>query len=144
MFLREICKIFLTKYMRKLIVQEFITLDGIMQAPGGPEEDTSTGFKFGGWTAPYFREVDDEAGEFMKRWMESTDIMLGRKTFDIFSAYWPTHADMWPGINDVTKYCVSTTLEKTDWNNSVFLKNVEEIKKLKDSEGGPIKVQAEV
>jgi dihydrofolate reductase len=140
MFLREICKIFLTKYMRKLIVQEFITLDGIMQAPGGPEEDTSTGFKFGGWTAPYFREADDEASEFMKRWMESTDIMLGRKTFDIFSAYWPTHTEMWPGINDVTKYCVSSTLEKSDWNNSVFLKNVEEIKKLKDSDGGPIKV----
>jgi dihydrofolate reductase len=126
--------------MRKIIVQEFITLDGVMQAPGGPEEDTGGGFQYGGWTAPYFREVDDEAGEFMKRWMESTDILLGRKTFDIFAGYWPSHADIWPGINDVTKYCVSSTLEKSDWNNSVFLKNVDDIKKLKASEGGDIKV----
>jgi dihydrofolate reductase len=126
--------------MRKIIVQEFITLDGIMQAPGGPEEDTSSGFKFGGWTAPYFAEADAAADEFMKKWMESTDILLGRKTFEIFSAYWPQHGDMWPGINDVTKYCVSTTLEKSDWNNSVFLKNVDDIKKLKATEGGAIKV----
>ncbi len=126
--------------MRKIIVQEFITLDGVMQAPGGPEEDTSSDFKYGGWTAPYFREADDAAGEFMKKWMESTDILLGRKTFDIFSAYWPQHGDMWPGINDVTKYCVSTTLEKSNWHNSVFLKNVDDIKKLKASEGGAIKV----
>jgi dihydrofolate reductase len=126
--------------MRKIIVQEFITLDGVMQAPGGPDEDKSSGFKYGGWTAPYFAEADAEAGEFMQKWMESTDILLGRKTFDIFASYWPTHADMWPGINDVTKYCVSTTLAKSDWNNSVFLKNVDDIKKLKAGEGGPIKV----
>ena len=126
--------------MRKIIVQEFITLNGIMQAPGGPEEDTSSGFKYGGWVAPYFREVDDEASELMKNWMKSTDILLGRKTFDIFASYWPTHADMWPGINDVTKYCVSTTLEKSDWNNSVFLKNANDIIKLKEGEGGDIKV----
>ena len=126
--------------MRKVIVQEFMTLDGVMQAPGGPEEDASSGFKYGGWTAPYFHEADAAADEFMQKWMESTDILLGRKTFDIFSAYWPTHAEMWPGINDVTKYCVSTTLEKSDWNNSVFLKSVNDIKKLKASEGGDIKV----
>jgi len=126
--------------MRKLIVQEFITLDGVMQAPGGPDEDTASGFKYGGWTAPYFREVDDAAAEFMQEWMRSTDILLGRKTFDIFAAYWPTHADIWPGINEVTKYVVSTTLDKSDWQNSVVLKNVEDIKKLKESEGGDIKV----
>lgn len=126
--------------MRKIIVQEFITLDGVMQAPGGPDEDTSSGFEYGGWTAPYFHEVDTEADAFMRRWMESTDILLGRKTFDIFSAYWPTHAEMWPGINAVTKYCVSTTLEKSDWNNSMFLKNVEDIKKLKTGEGSALKV----
>lgn len=126
--------------MRKIIVQEFITLDGVMQAPGGPDEDTSSGFQYGGWTAPFFQGVDAEAGKFMERWMESTDILLGRKTFDIFSSYWPTHADMWPGINDVTKYCMSTTLHTSDWNNSVFLKNVEDLKKLKDSDGAPIKV----
>jgi dihydrofolate reductase len=126
--------------MRKIIIQEFITLDGVMQAPGGPDEDTSSDFKFGGWTAPYFHDADEAAGKFMQRWMESTDILLGRKTFDIFSAYWPTHEDMWPGINDVTKYCVSTTLEKSDWKNSVFLKNLDDIKKLKAGEGSDIKV----
>lgn len=126
--------------MRKIIVQEFITLNGVMQAPGGPDEDTTSGFEYGGWVAPYFREVDDEATEFMKKWMQSTDILLGRKTFDIFASYWPTHADMWPGINDVTKFCVSTRLEKSDWNNSIFLKDVDDIKKLKEGEGGDIKV----
>jgi dihydrofolate reductase len=128
--------------MRKIIVQEFITLDGVMQAPGGPDEDKASGFKYGGWTAPYFREADDAAGEFMKKWMESTDILLGRKTFDIFAAYWPSHADMWPGINDVTKYVMSntTTENKTDWPNCVFLNDVDELKKLKAGDGGDIKV----
>lgn len=128
--------------MRKIIVQEFITLDGVMQAPGGPEEDQSQQFEHGGWTAPYFREADDQAGEFMAKWMQSTDILLGRKTFDLFAAYWPEHADMWPGIQDVTKYVVSSTLSEnnTDWRNVTFLKNVDDIKKLKDSDGGDLKV----
>lgn len=126
--------------MRKIIVQEFITLNGIMQAPGGPEEDTSSDFKYGGWVAPYFAEIDDEANEFMQKWMKSTDILLGRKTFDIFASYWPTHEETWPGINQVTKYCVSRTLENSDWNNSVFLKDSDDIKKLKEGEGDEIKV----
>jgi dihydrofolate reductase len=126
--------------MRKIIVQEFITLDGVMQAPGGPDEDTTSGFKYGGWTAPYFNEADEEAGEFMQKWMKSADLLLGEKTFKIFAAYWPEHADMWPGIMDVTKYCVSTSVDKSDWKNSVFLKNVDDIKKLKDSEGSEIQV----
>jgi dihydrofolate reductase len=126
--------------MRKIIVQEFMTLDGVMQAPGGPEEDPSSNFKYGGWTAPYFREADEEAGEFMAEWMRSTDILLGRKTFDIFADYWPKHADMWPGINDVTKYVMSTTLDQSDWSNTTFLKNIDELKKLKESDGGDIKV----
>lgn len=126
--------------MRKIIVQEFITLDGVMQAPGGPEEDTSLDFKFGGWTAPYFHEADKEAGEMMQKWMKSADLLLGRKTFEIFAGYWPTHAEMWPGINDVTKYVMSTTMDKSDWQNSVFLKNVDEIKKLRNSEGTDIQV----
>lgn len=127
--------------MRKIIIQEFITLDGVMQAPGGPDEDTTSGFKYGGWTAPYFQAADAEAGEFMqKHVMNSTDLLLGRKTFDIFAAYWPKHEAAWPGINDVTKYCVSTTLGKSDWSNSVFLKSVEEIKKLKATEGSELKV----
>jgi dihydrofolate reductase len=131
--------------MRKIIVQEFITLDGIIQAPGGPEEDESGSFKYGGWTAPYFYEADEAAGKFMQRWMESTDILLGRKTFDIFAAYWPEHAEMWPGINDVTKYVVSSNKNKHDiknsaWKNSVLLTSVDDIKKLKNTEGSDIKV----
>ncbi len=123
--------------MRKIIIQEFITLEGVMQAPGGPEEDTSSDFNYGGWTAPYFAEADEAAGSFMQKWMESTDILLGRKTFEIFAAYWPEHAEMWPGINDVTKYVVSTTMDesdtaKSDWKNSVLLKNVDDVRTLKN------------
>lgn len=131
--------------MRKIIVQEFITLDGVMQAPGGPEEDTANDFKYGGWTAPYFAETDAEAGEFMAKWMESTDILLGQKTYELFAQYWPKHADMWPGIIDVTKYVVSDSMSESDvansgWDNSVLLKNVDDIKKLRDSDGPAVKV----
>jgi dihydrofolate reductase len=126
--------------VRKIIIQEFITLDGVMQAPGGPDEDASSGFKYGGWTAPYFHEADVEANEFMQKWMKPTDLLLGRKTFEIFAAYWPKHADMWPGIMEVTKYCVSTTLEKSDWKNSIFLKSVEEVKKLRASKDSDLQV----
>src|SRR6185503_10038464 len=126
--------------MRKIIIQEFITLDGVMQAPGGPEEDTSSDFTYGGWTAPYFAEADQEGGELMAKWLQSTDLLLGRKTFDIFADYWPKHADMWPGIMDVTKYCVSTTLSASDWQNSVFLKSVGDVKELKGSDGGDLQV----
>lgn len=123
--------------MRKIIVLSFITLDGVMQAPGGPKEDTSGGFKYGGWTAPYFDEV---AGKVMAKQMKSTDLLLGRKTFEIFANYWPEHADVWPGINDVTKYVMSRTMKKSDWKNSVFLNNLEEIKKLKNSKGSALQV----
>jgi dihydrofolate reductase len=126
--------------MRKIIVLSFITLDGVMQAPGGPDEDTSSGFKYGGWTAPYFYEADEAAGELMKKQMKSADLLLGRKTFEIFAAYWPEHADFWPGINEVTKYVMSNTMDKSDWQNSVFLKSVDDIKKLKHSEGSDIQV----
>lgn len=128
--------------MRKLIVQSFITLDGVVQAPGGPEEDEAGAFKYGGWTAPYFNEADAAAGEFMQEWMRSTDLLLGRKTFDIFAAYWPQHTDVWPGINDVTKYVASTTLttNTTAWPNVTFLSGVDEIQKLKEGEGPDIKV----
>jgi dihydrofolate reductase len=126
--------------MRKIIVQEFITLDGVMQAPGGPDEDTESGFTFGGWTAPYFNEADEAGNSMMAKWMQPADLLLGRKTFDIFETYWPEHADLWPGIMDVTKYCVSTTKDTSTWKNSVFLKSVDDIKKLKDGEGGDIQV----
>ena len=126
--------------MRKIIVLSFITLDGVMQAPGGPDEDTSNGFEYGGWTAPYFYEADEAAGEFMENQMKSADLLLGRKTFEIFASYWPEHADYWSGINDVTKYVMSKTMDKSDWKNSVFLKSVEDIEKLKKSEGSDIQV----
>ncbi len=126
--------------MRKINVLEFITLDGVMQAPGGPEEDTSDGFKYGGWTVPYF---DDFAGKIMAKQMKQPfSLLLGRKTFDIFSSYWPKHEDVWPGINDVTKYVVSTSLKKADWKNSVIIntKVVEELKKLKSQDGPDMQV----
>lgn len=126
--------------MRNIILQEFITLDGVMQAPGGPEEDTSGDFKYGGWTAPYYAEADAEAGALMEKWMQPADLLLGRKTFDIFADFWPSHADMWPGINDVTKYVMSTSRETSNWQNSVFLKSMEDIKALKESEGSDIHV----
>ena len=123
--------------MRKIIVLSFITLDGVMQAPGGPEEDMSGGFEYGGWTVPYF---DDAAGKLMDQQLQSADLLLGRKTFDIFASYWPQHADEWPGINDVTKYVMSTSTKESDWSNAVFLESVEDIEKLKNSEGGDIQV----
>jgi len=126
--------------MRKIIVLSFMTLDGVMQAPGGPEEDTSSGFPYGGWVAPYFDEADEAAGEIMAKQLKSADLLLGRKTFEIFAAYWPEHADVWPGINDVTKYVMSRSMDRADWKNSVFLKSIEDIKKLKDSEGSDIQV----
>jgi dihydrofolate reductase len=123
--------------MRKIVVQTFITLDGVMQAPGGPEEDKADGFKYGGWQYPY---LDESSGEAMQKLMTPADLLLGRKTFEIFASYWPKHASEWPGINDVTKYAVSTTLNKSDWENSKFLKNIDDIKKLKNTEGSDLKV----
>ncbi len=123
--------------MRKIIVLSFITLDGVVQAPGGPKEDTSGGFKYGGWVAPYFDEV---AGKIMEKQMKPADYLLGRKTFEIFAAYWPEHADLWPGINEATKYVVSRTMKKSDWSNSVFLKTAAAIKKLKNTKGADIQV----
>jgi len=123
--------------MRKIIVLSFITLDGVMQAPGGPEEDTSGGFKYGGWVAPYF---DDVGGKVMEKQMKPADLLLGRKTFEIFASYWPEHENAWPGINDVTKYVMSKTMKKSDWKNSVFLKTLADIEKLKNSKGSDIQV----
>ncbi|RED23362.1 dihydrofolate reductase [Flavobacterium cutihirudinis] len=123
--------------MRRIIVITMITIDGVMQAPGGPEEDTSGGFEYGGWVAPF---GDEEYGNVMQEQMKPADILLGRKTFDIFEDYWPKHADGWPGINEVTKYVLSSTKTTSDWENSEFLSSVDDIKKLKNLEGGDIKV----
>jgi dihydrofolate reductase len=123
--------------MRKIIVLSFITLDGVMQAPGGPEEDTSGGFKYGGWVAPYWDEVGNKV---MEKQMKPADLLLGRKTFEIFASYWPEHSDFWPGINDVIKYIMSKTIKKSDWKNSVFLKSLADIKEIKNSKGSDLQV----
>jgi dihydrofolate reductase len=123
--------------MRKITVLSMITLDGVMQAPGGPKEDTSGGFKYGGWTAPYGDEV---YGKVVQKELKPADYLLGRKTFEIWEGYWPEHADFWPGINDGTKYVMSKTRKKSDWKNSVFINNLAGIKKLKNSKGSDIQV----
>ena len=87
-----------------------ITLDGVMQAPGGPKEDTSGGFKYGGWTAPYGDEVYSKV---VQKELKPADYLLGRKTFEIWAGYWPEHADFWPGINEGTKYVLSKTMKKS-------------------------------
>ncbi len=128
--------------MRKIIIQEFISLDGVIQAPGGPDEDKSSDFKYGGWTAPYFYEADEEANEFMQKNMNSADLLLGKKTYEIFAAYWPEHADMWPGINDVTKYVVSNGPVELTWVNSELITGdvVARIKEIKEGDGSVLKV----
>src|SRR5688572_7513617 len=123
--------------MRKIIVISMISLDGVMQAPGGPEEDTSGGFKYGGWTAPY---GDEAAGKVFEKLMKPSDLLLGRKTFEIWENYWPQHEAGWPGINDVMKHVLSTTRKKSDWKNSVFIDSLPGIEKLKESHGPDIQV----
>jgi len=115
-----------------------VTLDGVMQAPGGPEEDTLGGFKYGGWTAPYGDEVGGKVVQ--EELKQPADYLLGRKTFEIWAAYWPEHADFWPGINEGTKYVMSKAMKKSDWKNTVFIESLEDIKKLKNSEGLDIQV----
>ena len=124
--------------MRKIIVLEFITLDGVMQAPGGSKEDTAEGFKYGGWMGPYFDKV---GGLEMDKQMKKTyGLLLGRKTYDIFSGYWPEHTETWPQINKVPKYVVSKTLKNPKWENTEVIKDVEELKKLKNSKGPDLQV----
>lgn len=115
-----------------------ISLDGVMQAPGGPEEDTSGGFKYGGWTEPYGDEVFDNVVQ--KELKQTADYLLGRKTFEIWENYWPQHGDFWPGINEGRKYVLSTTRKTSDWKASVFLNGLAEIEKLKNSNGPDIQV----
>lgn len=129
--------------MRKIIVLTFVSLDGVMQAPGGKEEDRSGDFKFGGWTFPYFDEVSgQEMGEQIG---EQYDLLLGRKTYDIFAAYWPKQDASNPvttPFNKATKYVASTTLKNPTWEKTVVLNGdvVAELKKLKQSEGKDLQV----
>lgn len=128
--------------MRKITVLSMITLDGVMQGPGGPKEDTSGAFKYGGWTAAYSDKV---FGKVMQKELQAADYLLGRKTFEIFAGYWPQHGDFWPGINEGTKYVFSKNLKKSDplvsgWKHSVVLKTAADIKKLKATKGPDIQV----
>jgi len=128
--------------MRKLIVLSMITLDGVLQAPGGPKEDQSEGFKYGGWMAPYGDEVYNEV---VQKELQPADYLLGRKTFEIWADYWPKHGDFWPGINEGMKYVFSKNMKKSDplitgWKNSALVKSPADIKKIKHTNGPDIQV----
>ena len=127
--------------MRKLVVLSFLTLDGVMQAPGGPQEDTSGGFRYGGWIVPY---ADDVLGNVMGEQMSRPfNLLLGRKTYDIFAGYWPHHESNWPGVNKATKYVASKDRSlKLDWSNSVLLTGniATEVQKLKTQDGPELHV----
>jgi dihydrofolate reductase len=126
--------------MRKCIVLEFVTLDGVIQAPGGPQEDTEGDFKYGGWVVPY---ADESFGAIMQEQMTKTrTLLLGRKTYEIFASYWPTHENDWPGINAATKYVVSDTRTESLWENTVFITDniVDQVRRLKQQDGPDLQV----
>lgn len=105
--------------MRKVIVISHLSLDSVIQSMGAPEEDTSGGFAYGGWTAPY---SDDVLGSVINREMNLPfELLIGRKTFDIWAPFWPQHADVWPGVNTTTKYVASNTMTSHEWQPTVFL-----------------------
>jgi dihydrofolate reductase len=126
--------------MRKIIVLTFVSLDGVMQGPGGPTEDPSGNFTLGGWTVPYF---DEFLGQVMTEQMgQPFDLLLGRKTFEIFASYWPQHPEEGAGINNATKYVASNTLTSHTWKTTVFLSGnvADEIKKLRAGDGPDLQV----
>src|SRR5262245_60270199 len=128
--------------MRKLVVGSFLTMDGVMQAPGGPNEDTEGGFRHGGWLVPYF---DQKLGEVMTKWTKRAGaFLLGRKTYEIFAGSWPKATDpadeIATALNTRPKFVASRTLDKVEWNNSILLKGdvAEEGAQLKTQGGGEI------
>lgn len=126
--------------MRKLVVGMFTTLDGVMQAPGGPNEDREGGFQHGGWLVPFF---DEAFGESMGAWTKRAGaLLLGRKTYEIFAASWPNSSDPDEVLNSVPKFVASRMLDKVTWNNSHLLKGdiVEEVAKLKAQTGDEIQL----
>ena len=130
--------------MRKLVVGAFVSLDGVMQAPGGPNEDREGGFEHGGWLVPYF---DEKFGEIMTDWTKRAGaFLLGRKTYEIFAGSWPNSTDAADeaatALNTRPKYVASRTLDRVGWNNSSLLKGdvAEEVAKLKAQDGGEIQV----
>lgn len=129
--------------MRKVVVLSFVSLDGVMQAPGGPEEDTSGGFQYGGWTVPY---ADEFSGNIMGKQMSVPfDLLLGGKTYDIFAAYWPKQdpTGQFAGpFNKATKYVVSASSPKLDWEKSVLIEGdvVAKLRELKQQDGPMLQV----
>jgi dihydrofolate reductase len=126
--------------MRKIIVLEHISLDGVIQAPGGADEDTNGGFAYGGWISSYSDEI---LGTLLRRQMNMPfDLLLGRKTFEIWAPYWPKHADIWPGVNTATKYIASSTMTSSEWQPSVFLNGdiPEKVAKIKQGQGPDLHV----
>ncbi len=126
--------------MRRVMVLEHVSLDGVIQAPGGPDEDTSGGFAYGGWIAPY---SDAMLGTVLRRQMNLPfDLLLGRKTFEIWASYWPQHAAAWPGVNTATKYVASHTMTSHEWQPSVFLNGdiADKVAKIKQQPGPDLHV----
>ena len=129
--------------MRKVIVLEHISIDGVIQAPGGSEEDTSSGFAYGGWISSY---SDAILGTALRRQMNRPfDLLLGRKTFEIWAPYWPQHGEAWPGVITATKYVASNTMISHEWQPSVFLNGVngditEKVAKIKQQPGPDLHV----
>jgi len=132
--------------MRKIVVNTFVTLDGVMQAPGGPEEDPAGGFNWGGWSVNYW---DEKMGKVMDEAMaQPFDLLLGRRTYEIFAAHWPFVKNDHPEksaadkLNGARKYVVSKTLAKADWENSRLIKHdaMKEIAMLKEQNGPEIQV----
>jgi dihydrofolate reductase len=130
--------------MRKIIVGAMVSIDGVMQAPGGPPEDPTKGFKFGGWVMPYF---DQEFGEELDRVFKAFDLLLGRKTYEIFAAYWPYYDENGPDgvaklFKDIKKYAVSRSGEvDTSWQGSVLLRDITDVKRLKQEDGPDLVTQ---
>jgi dihydrofolate reductase len=132
--------------MRKVIVGAMVSMDGVMQAPGAPTEDPTKGFKFGGWVMPYF---DQEFGEELDRlFNEKFDLLLGRKTYEIFAAYWPYYDETAPNggiaklFNQIKKYAVSRSGEvDTSWAGSVLLRDIADVKRLKQEDGPDLVTQ---
>jgi dihydrofolate reductase len=126
--------------MRKVIVLSHVSLDGVIQAPSGPDEDASGSFPHGGWTVPY---SDPILRTVMKTQMNLPfDLLLGRKTFEIFARHWPQHGDVWPGVNPATKYVASNTMTSHQWQKCVFLNGdiAEKITKIKQQQGPDLNV----
>jgi dihydrofolate reductase len=126
--------------MRKVIALEFMTLDGVIQAGGAPEEDISGGFAYGGWQVPYSDDVIDSVMD--KQMNLPFDLLLGRKTFEIWAPYWPRHADQWRGVMTATKYVASNTLTSHEWQPTVFLSGdiTEKVRQLKQQPGPDLHV----